>query len=105
MLEWVFPLFFQGFYAFGSKRKSLVNLEFFLGKTEQPRKGRTGSLLVLELPEFAQARGPCLGLHANKQTRAVLDLPPARTNSSGRSGAGPCAAPAVLVGEVGKCLV
>ena len=38
----VFSCFFQGFYAFGRDRKSLVIWEFFLGKTEQPRKGRTG---------------------------------------------------------------
>ena len=27
---------------FGSERKSLVNLRFFLGKTEKARNGRTG---------------------------------------------------------------
>ena len=33
---------FQGFCGFGSERKSLVNLRFFLGKREKARNGRTG---------------------------------------------------------------
>ena len=68
------------------------------------------SLPALELPEFAQARGPGLGLRANKRMRAVLDLPlrertQPRPGHAGKSGARPCAAPAVLVGEIGKRLV
>ena len=42
LLEWGFSLFSRDFQAFGRDGKSLVNLEVFLGKTEQPRKGRTG---------------------------------------------------------------
>ena len=37
---------FQGFCGFGSERKSLVNLRFFLGKTEKARNGRTGLALL-----------------------------------------------------------
>ena len=62
----------------------------------------------LELREFAQACGHGVALHANK--RAVLDAPPAQRKSSplvhaGKSGAGPCTAPTILVGKVGKHLV
>ena len=35
-----FLWFFQGFSGFGRGQRSLVNLRFFLGKTEKPRKGR-----------------------------------------------------------------
>ena len=41
-LFWYFLCLFQGFCGFGSERKSLVNLRFFLGKTEKARNGRTG---------------------------------------------------------------
>ena len=41
-LNWYFLCLFQGFCGFGSERKSLVNLRFFLGKTEKSRNGRTG---------------------------------------------------------------
>ena len=41
-LFWYFLCLFQGFCGFGSERKSLVNLRFFLGETEKTRNGRTG---------------------------------------------------------------
>ena len=41
-----FLWFFQGFSGFGRGQKSLVNLRFFLGKTEKPRKGRIGYLVT-----------------------------------------------------------
>ena len=40
-----FLCFFQAFSGFGGGQKSLVNLRFFLGKTEKPRKGRTGLMV------------------------------------------------------------
>ena len=47
----VFSLSFPRICGFGSERKSLVNLRFFLGKTEKTRNGRTGFSPGKEAPD------------------------------------------------------
>ena len=64
LVIWYFSLSFPRICGFCSERKSLVNLRFFLGKTEKSRNGRTGfsNLGALKGTKLSQKRSRCMGI-------------------------------------------